>query len=69
VNRFDSLLFYACATRLSVEFAIAFARDLKFLTSLWEMYRGKIEEAVGADEAEGGIEKVYSRDMVTVRNF
>lgn len=69
VNRYDSLLFYAVSTRLSVEFAIAFPRDLKFMSALWQAYRDKIEEAVGADEAEGGIEKLYSRDMVTVRNF
>lgn len=69
VNRYDSLLFYAVSTRLSVEFAIAFPRDLKFLSALWQAYRDKIEEAVGADEAEGGIEKLYSRDLVNVRNF
>lgn len=69
VNRYDALLFDACATRLAIQFAISFPRDLKFMTSLWEIYRGKIEEAVGADEAEGGIESVYEYDMVTVRNF
>lgn len=69
VNRFDALLFDACATRLAIQFAISFPRDLKFLTSLWEVYKSKVEEAVGADEAEGGIESSYAYDMVTVRNF
>ena len=69
VNRFDSMLFDACATRLGIEFCIAFPRELKFMTALWEVYQKKIEEAMGADEAEGGIEKAYERDMVNVRAF
>lgn len=69
VNRWDSLLFDACATRLAIQFAISFARDLKFLTSLWEVYKAKLEEAMGVDESEGGIEKVSSREIINVRNF
>jgi hypothetical protein len=69
VNRWDALLFDACGTRLAIQFAISFARDLKFLTSLWEVYKSKIEEAAGVDEAEGGIESAYNFDMVTVRSF
>ncbi len=69
VNRWDALLFDACATRLAIQFAISFARDLKFLDSLWKVYQNKITEAVGADEAEGGIESAYEFDMVNVRNF
>ena len=69
VNRFDSMLFDACATRLGIEFCIAFPRELKFMEALWQQYKNKIEEAVGADEAEGGIEKAYERDMGNVRAF
>lgn len=69
VNRWDRLLYDACATRLAIQFAISFARDLKFMTTLWEVYKSKIEEAAGVDEAESGIESAYNYDMVTVRAY
>lgn len=68
VNRWDPLLFDACATRLAIQFAITFARDLDFLTTLWKVYANKIEEAAGVDDSEGGIEDVYAKDLVTVRS-
>lgn len=69
VNRWDPMLFDAAATRLAIEFAISFARDLKFVSALWQSFKEKMEEGVGVDEAEGGIESAYNVDMVTVRNF
>lgn len=69
VNRWDTLLADACATRLAIEFATSFARDLKFMETMWKKYQSKIEEATGVDESEGGIESAYNDDMVAVRFF
>jgi hypothetical protein len=67
VNRWDALLFDACATRLAMQFAITIPRDLKFMETLFKLYQEKIQEAAGVDETEGGIESVYGRDLVTIR--
>lgn len=67
VNRWDSLLFDACATRLAIQFAITIPRDLKFMQALQSVYQAKIEETTGVDEAEGGIEVFYDSTLVDVR--
>lgn len=67
VNRWDPLLFDACASRLAVQFAITLNKDLKFLQSCWQAYQMKIEEAAGVDEAESGVERVIRSDFVGVR--
>ena len=67
VNRWDPLLFDACATRLAIQFAITIPRDLKFMQALQGVYQAKIEETTGVDEAEGGIDVVYDRTLVNVR--
>jgi len=67
VNRWDSLLCDACSTRLAVEFATAIPRDIKMSLGIMEIYEKKILQAQGVDEAECGIESVYSGDLVSVR--
>jgi hypothetical protein len=67
VNRWDALLFDACVTRLAIQFAITIPRDLKFMQALQSVYQSKIDEAVGVDEGEGGIENIYDSTLVDVR--
>ena len=67
VNRWDTLLFDAAATRLAIEFAAVFPRDMKFVDMMWKVYQAKIEEAAGINEAEGGQERVYSQSLTDVR--
>jgi hypothetical protein len=67
VNRWSPTLVDACATRLSVEFATAIARDVKLADAQIVKYMKKIELATGIDEAEGGIESMRDADLVNVR--
>lgn len=67
VNKWDALLFDACAHRLAVDFASVFPRDMKFVETMWKVYNMKIAEAAGMNEAEDGIEEQRSRSMVAVR--
>lgn len=67
VNRWDALCFDAGATRLAIDFASVFPRDAKWVQLMWETYRGKIEEAQGVNETEGGLERVYSNSIANVR--
>lgn len=67
VNRWDTLLFDAAATRLAIEFAAVFPRDMKFVEMMWKVYSEKIDEARGVNETEGGIERVYSDSIAGVR--
>lgn len=66
-NLWDTLLFDACATRLAAELAGPIVRDFGMAKGFWEEYMAKIDEATGVDEAEGGIEKVWSDTLVQVR--
>lgn len=68
VNRWDALLFDACATRLSSEFAGSSPRDMKMVDGLWRFYQAKIEEAAGVNEAEGGIGRTYSNSLAGARH-
>jgi hypothetical protein len=67
VNRWDVLLFDAAATRLAVEFAAVFPRDMKFVEMMWRSYQLKIDEAQGVNETEGGIARNYSNSIAGVR--
>lgn len=67
VNRWDALLFDAAVTRLAIEFAAVFPRDSKWVQMNWELYQKKIDEAAGVNETEGGLERVYSDSIASVR--
>jgi hypothetical protein len=67
VDRWDSLLFDMAATRLAIEFASVFPRDVKFVEAMWRTYSIKLDETRGVSETEGGIERVYSDSIASVR--
>jgi hypothetical protein len=67
VNRWDSLLFETCATRLAWYLTGPIVRDHNLIKVKMDELQVAFDEAVGVNEAEGGINEYYSRDLVTVR--
>lgn len=67
IGLWDGLLVAAGIEYLAHEFAIAFGRDFRVASAIWEKYERKIDEASGVDESEGGVEHFYDKTLVTVR--
>ena len=68
VNRWDRLLFNACAALLASRLAASFGKDVKMAEKfLMDAYR-EFDEAVGVDEGEGNREIEVSTDFIDVRN-
>jgi hypothetical protein len=67
VNRWDSLLFNACALRLAWYLAGPIVRDFKLQQSMLQTLAAQFEEACGVDEGEGGIDTPRDRTLVSVR--
>jgi hypothetical protein len=67
VNRWDSLLFNACALRLAWYLTGPIVRDFKLQQSMLQSFAAQFEEACGVDEGEGGVDNPYDRTLVTVR--
>jgi hypothetical protein len=67
VNRWDSMLFDAAATRLASELAGPIARDFTIAQKTFQMYVAKIEEAQGVDEQESEFEEERTATLNEVR--
>lgn len=66
-NMYDALLYDAVVRRLASDLAASWARDFKLAAGLLQTFAIAFDEAVGADEAEGGIEQEHSLDLLDVR--
>lgn len=67
VNRWDPLMFNAAVIRLAWYMAGAIVRDFKAQQAKLGELQALWEEAVGVDEGEGGLDEVYDRTLVSVR--
>jgi hypothetical protein len=67
VNRWDSLLFAACAAKLAMDLAGPLIRDFKLQAAAFQMAQAKFDEAIGVNEGEGGHDRVYDDTLVSVR--
>lgn len=67
VNRWDSLLFNACALRVAWYLAGPIVRDFKLQQGMLQSLAAQFEEACGVDEGEGGLDNPYDRTLLTVR--
>lgn len=69
VNRWDSLLFGACALKLAWFLTGPIVRDSKMQIGMLQMFAAQFEEAIGVNEGEGGHAHVYDDTLVSVRYF
>lgn len=67
VNRWDSLLFGACALKLAVYLTGPIIRDFKMAQGMMAHFAVQFEEAIGANEGEGGHDQPYDGTLVSVR--
>jgi len=66
-SRYDPLLFDTMSTRLAIDLASTFSRDSKFVQGLWASYKEKLDEAMGMNYVEGGVQRAYDRSIISVR--
>ena len=67
VNRWDSLLFGACAAKLAMYLCGPIVRDTKMQQAAMALAKDAFEEAIGVNEGEGGHDRVYDDTLVSVR--